>query len=99
MTKSNKEIRELTNSQVAIVDEIDRLLLKLYKAGVRPILVDGGGGNGLRFVRCSGQAIRSIEEAYFTNGMICIGDDTYKLDDFVYDPINSSKYKITTINP
>lgn len=95
----NKEIKELTKSQIAIVDEIDRLLLKLYKAGVRPILVDGGGGNGLRFVRCSGQAVYAVENAFLYNDLIRIGDEQFKTDDFVYNPANSYKYKITTINP
>lgn len=95
----NKDIKELTKSQMAIADEIDRLLLKLYKAGVRPLLIDGGGGNGLRFVRCSGQAVDVVENAFLYNDLIRIGDEQFKTEDFVYDPANSFKYKIIIINP
>lgn len=94
-----RNIKELTKSQKGIVDEIDRLLLKLYRSGVRPILVDGGGGNGLRFVRCSGEAIQSVEDAFLYNDDIHIGEDSFKIDDFVYEPDNSYKYKIITLAP
>lgn len=94
-----KKIAELTNSQIGMVDEIDRLLLKLYKAGVKPIIVDGGGGNGLRFIRCSNDALDDVCDAILYNEDIHIGDDVYKVDDFVYNPKNSYKYVVTHLVP
>lgn len=93
-----REIKELTKSQMGIADEIDRLLLKLYKAGVRPMQIFGSSGHeGLYFVRCSKDALDSVVDAYLENEDIKIGDFEYKLEDFVYHPKNSSKYCITNI--
>ena len=92
----NKEIRELTKSQIEMVDEVDRLLLKLRKSGVKPINIIGESG-GLVFARCSQKGMEAITEAVLNNTLIDIENDKLKIEDFVYAPKNSAKSYVMTI--
>ena len=45
-------IKHLTKTQKRKADKIIKLLSELRKDSVFPLVIDGGGGDGLSFIRC-----------------------------------------------
>ena len=87
------KIKELTKEQKKKADRIIEFLLKLKKDGVHPIVIDGGGGSGIEFVRC-----KDMQEF----GDIVLSDDIEykkKLDEFIYSPHKTNEVTIDYIIP
>lgn len=55
-------LKELTPMQKAKAKRITDWLVELKNQGVHPIVIDGGGGSGLQFVRCSMEDLANIGE-------------------------------------
>lgn len=89
------ELKELTNKQKEKADKVISLLIELKKMGVHPIVLDGGGGSGLEFIRCS------IEDKWEI-GEILLGSDFDKISeikDVIYTPDGYHKVNIDYIVP
>ena len=89
------ELKELTNKQKEKADKIIELLIELKKSGVHPLVLDGGGGSGLEFIRCS-------MEDKWEIGEILLGHDFDKIDeikDVIYTPKNYGRVNIDYIVP
>lgn len=87
------KIKELTQKQKKKADRIIDFLLKLKKEGVYPIVIDGGGGSGIEFVRCKDmQAFGDI---------ILSSDYEYKkkITEFIYSPHETNEVTIDFIVP
>lgn len=74
-----KTLKPLTEKQEYKCDKIISLLLELKKEGVHPIIIDGGGGSGLEFIRCS------------KSELVDIGDELLdtrsdEIRDYIYTP-------------
>lgn len=79
MDNTFKTLKPLTEKQENKCDKIISLLLELKKEGVHPIIIDGGGGSGLEFIRCS------------KSEMVDIGDELLdtrgdEIRDYIYTP-------------
>ena len=79
MDSTFKTLKPLTEKQEDKCDKIISLLLELKKEGVHPIVIDGGGGSGLEFIRCS------------KSELVDIGDELLdtrsdEIRDYIYTP-------------
>lgn len=79
MDNTFKTLKPLTEKQEVKCDKIISLLLELKKEGVHPIVIDGGGGSGLEFIRCS------------KSELVDIGDELLdtrsdEIRDYIYTP-------------
>ena len=73
-------IKELTELQKKKADKITQLIIELKKSGVYPIIIDGGGGSSIEFVRCKdmmkfGEIILDGEQ-----------EERNELSDYIYSP-------------
>ena len=75
--KEIKSLKLLTKTQEEKCDKIVSLLLELKKSGVHPIVVDGGGGSGLEFVRCSIDDKWDVGEEILNGNQIEVGEYIY----------------------
>lgn len=88
-----KTLKFLTEEQEKKCDKIITLLRELKKSGVHPIVIDGGGGAGLSFIRCS------------KSELVDIGDDLLssshndEIDEYIYNPTKSWEVCIDYIVP
>lgn len=80
----------LTKSQQKKADKITELLLELKKSGVHPIVIDGGGGDGIQFVRCSVKDLINVKDLIL-NGF---SNDRIELENYIYRPNGYYKYNI-----
>lgn len=87
-----KTLKELTPSQKEKAEKITSLMLELKKSGVHPIIIDGGGGSGIEFIRCSVDERYDIGEEVLNNPN---SDVTYH----IYSPKNYYKYNVDVLVP
>ena len=87
-----KTLKELTPSQKEKADKITSLMLELKKSGVHPLIIDGGGGSGIEFIRCSVDDKYSIGEEILNN-------PSSEVTSFIYSPNNFYKYTVDVLVP
>lgn len=87
-------LKPLTEAQEKKCDKIITLLRELKKSGVHPIVIDGGGGAGINFIRCSKSDLVSIGEEILDNG----GFDS-EFDEYIYTPTKSWEVTVDYIVP
>lgn len=92
MPEKYKSLKELTPSQITKCEQITKLILELKKSGVHPIVIDGGGRNGMQFIRCS------LEDKGNIGDEILNGDSS-KFDDYIYSPNKYYTYTIDYLVP
>lgn len=83
----NIKVKELTKEQKKKADRIIELLRQLKRNGVHPVVIDGGGGSGIDFVRCD-----DMQEF----GNIVLSSDIecgQELGEFIYSP--NKNYEVT----
>lgn len=85
-------LKLLTNSQQIKAEKITELLLELKKSGVYPIIVDGGGGNGIQFIRCSKDELSTV-------GDLILEGNIKDVDDYIYSPKDYYKYTVDYLVP
>lgn len=87
------KIKELTKEQKKKADRIIEFLLKLKKDGVYPVVIDGGGGSGIEFVRC--------EDMQEFGDIVLSNDIEYKekIAQFIYSPHKTNEVTIDYIVP
>ena len=90
-----KSLEELTLEQMKKCDKVVKLLIELEEQGVHPFILDGGGGNGLSFVRCADSDMYDIGEIFTDNPREARVID----DEYVYTPAKSIHAKIPTWVP
>ena len=89
-TEDIKSLKELTPEQMKKCDKIIKLLIELKKENVHPFVLDGGGGSGLQFIRCSKTDMSDVGEIFTDN----YHEAQTLEDEYVYSP---SKYYTVTI--
>lgn len=91
----NIKICKLSKEQKQKADKIIRLLLELKKGGVHPVVIDGGGGGGLSFVRCPAKDMWEFGE------IILSGDHERRkeVEELIYIPDKSWEVTIDNIVP
>lgn len=85
-------LKLLTNSQQIKAEKITELLLELKKSGVYPIIVDGGGSNGIQFIRCSKDDLSTV-------GDLILEGNIKDVDDYIYSPKDYYKYTVDYLVP
>ncbi len=87
------DIKKLTKLQKRKADKITQLIMELEKSGVYPIIIDGGGGSGIEFVRCK-------DMTKFAD-IILYGEREEKneLRDYIYSPEKYYEYSVDYIVP
>ena len=86
-------IKELTKEQKKKADKIIELLRELKKAGVDPIVIDGGGGGGIDFVRC--KDMQEFGNLVLSSDIEC----RQELDEFIYSPYKNYEVSIDSLVP
>lgn len=86
-----EKVKELTDEQKKKCDKIIKLLAELHKESVFPLVIDGGGGDGLSFIRAKKQDMWEIGEE--------ILNDSFAYRDEIYKPHDSYKYTIDCLVP
>ena len=86
-------IKELTKEQKKKADKIIELLRELKKAGVHPVVIDGGGGSGIDFVRCND--MQEFGDIVLSNDI----ERRQELDEYIYSPIKNYEVVIDYIVP
>lgn len=92
MDNTFKTLKPLTKKQESKCDKIISMLLELKKEGVHPIIIDGGGGSGLEFIRCS------------TSELVDIGNELLdtrnnEIKDYIYTPNGTWKVTVDYLVP
>lgn len=87
-----KTLKELTPLQKEKAEQITSLILELQKSGVHPLIIDGGGGSGIEFIRCSKEDRYSIGEELLKN-------PNSEVSYFIYSPKNYYKYNVDVLVP
>lgn len=77
MENTFKTLKPLTEKQEVKCNKIISLLLELKKEGVHPIIIDGGGGSGLEFIRCSKSELVDIGDELLDTRSDEIRDNIY----------------------
>ena len=88
-------MKYLTKAQERKADKIVELLRELKKSGVYPLIIDGGGGAGLSFVRCSKNEFNEVAD-------IILGSDFDKIrevEDYIYHPNKTWEVPIEILVP
>lgn len=85
-------LKYLTKSQEEKTEMITKLLLELKKSGVHPIIIDGGGGNGIQFIRCSKDDLSTV-------GDLILDGNIKDVDDYIYSPKDYYKYTVDYLVP
>lgn len=91
----NIGIKELTAEQKKKADHIVSLLRELKNSGVHPIVIDGGGGSGLQFVRCKKEDLWEFGEIVLSSDI----EARRELDYYIYTPEKSCDVVIDTLVP
>ena len=87
------EIKELTKKQKKNADRIIDILLKLKKDGVHPLIIDGGGGSGIEFVRCND--MQQYGDLILTNNI----ELRKNIDQFIYSPLKTNEVTVDYLVP
>ena len=87
-------LKPLTEAQEKKCDKVIALLRELKKSGVHPIIIDGGGGAGINFIRCSKSDLVDIGEEILDNA----GYNS-EFDEYIYTPSKSWEVKVDYIVP
>lgn len=95
ITEEYKSLKELTDAQKAKCDKVVKLLLELKKSGVHPLVIDGGGGGGLQFIRCNKDDMFDIGEELLG----CNAERKSEIDDYIYGPNGYWNVAIDTLAP
>jgi diaminopimelate decarboxylase len=88
-------MKYLTKEQERKADKIVELLRELKKSGVHPLIIDGGGGAGISFVRCSNNEFNELAD-------IILGSDFDKrseVEEYIYEPNKTWEVPIETLVP
>ena len=88
-------MKYLTKEQERKADKIVELLKELKKSGVHPLIIDGGGGAGISFVRCSNNEFNELAD-------IILGSDFDKrseVEEHIYEPNKTWEVPIETLVP
>ena len=94
MENEYKTLKCLTDAQEKKCDKIISLLLELQKSGVHPIIIDGGGGAGIDFIRCSKSDLVDIGEE-----ILNCGGYNDKFDEYIYTPNKSWEVTVDYLVP
>lgn len=86
-------LKPLTEAQEKKCDKVIALLRELKKSGVHPIVIDGGGGAGINFIRCSRSDLVSIGDEILDSGY------NSEFDEYIYTPTKSWEVKVDYIVP
>lgn len=87
-------LKPLTEAQEKKCDNVIALLRELKKSGVHPIVIDGGGGAGINFIRCSKSDLVSIGEEILDNGGFYS-----EFGEYIYTPTKSWEVTVDYIVP
>ena len=90
-----KTLKNLTPKQEQLADSITKSILELKKQGVHTIIVDGGGGSGLQFVRCSKSDLNDLGTILLEGSK----DDIQVANEFIYGPDGYWKYAVDYLVP
>ena len=93
--KDISSLKPLTEGQMKKCDKITSLLLELKRSGVHPIVIDGGGGNGLQFVRCSQSEMWDVGEILLDGDR----EEIQELNALIYGHDKYWEYKVDCIVP
>jgi len=88
-------MKYLTKEQERKADKIVELLRELKKSGVHPLIIDGGGGAGISFVRCPKDEFNELAD-------IILGSDFDKrseVEEYIYEPNKTWEVPIETLVP
>lgn len=89
------KISKLSKQQKQKADKIIELLLELEKVNVHPVVIDGGGGSGLNFVRCPAKDMWEFGEIILSRD-----EERHKeVEEFIYTPDKSCEVTIDYIAP
>ena len=94
--KRSIRLKKLTKKQRSIADRVVKLLIELEKQGVHPIIIDGGGGDGLSFVRCPDEDMFDFGSAITEEGPYIRTEIT---EQFVYSPENTFNAAVSVFVP
>lgn len=86
-------IKELTKIQKEKADKITQLILELKKSGVYPVIIDGGGGSGIEFVRCGD--MMKFGEIILDGSQ----EERNELMEYIYSPEKYYEYSVDCIVP
>lgn len=89
-----ESLKPLTEAQEKKCDKVIALLIELKKSGVHPIIIDGGGGAGIDFIRCSKSDLVSIGEEILDSG-----GQRSELDEYIYTPTKSWEVNVDYLVP
>ena len=92
MNNTFKTLKPLTEKQENKCDKVISLLLELKKEGVHPIVIDGGGGSGLEFIRCSKSELVDIGDEF-------LDGRNDEIRDYIYTPNGTWKVTIDYLVP
>lgn len=88
-------MKYLTKEQERKADKIVELLRELKKSGVHPLIIDGGGGAGLSFVRCPKEEFNELANIILNS----FDSRTEEVRDYIYDPNKTWEVPIETLVP
>ncbi len=94
--KRSIRLKKLTKKQCLIADKVVKLLIELENQGVHPIIIDGGGGDGLSFVRCPNEDMWDFGFAITEEGSDVRTEVT---EEFVYSPENTFNATVSVFVP
>ena len=88
-------LRLLTPKQIEKCETICNLLYELKKQNVFPLIVDGGGGSGLEFIRCNKTDFNDIADVLLSGNFSLIKE----INECIYTPENSNKVNVEYLVP
>lgn len=88
-------LRLLTPKQVEKCEKICNLLYELKKQNVYPLILDGGGGSGLEFIRCNKSDFNEIADVLLDGNFSIVKE----VNEYIYTPKNSNKVYIEYLVP
>lgn len=88
-------MKYLTKKQERKADKIVELLRELKKSGVYPLIIDGGGGAGLSFVRCSKDEFNEVANIILDSS----SERGNEVRDYIYNPNKTWEVSIETLVP
>lgn len=86
-------MKYLTKEQERKADKIVELLRELKKSGVHPLIIDGGGGAGLSFVRCSKEELNELADIILDSDF----DKRQEVEEYIYDPDKTWEVIVETL--
>ena len=88
-------LKMLTPKQVEKCETICNLLYELKKQNVYPLILDGGGGSGLEFIRCNKSDFNEIADVLLDGNFSIVKE----VNEYIYTPKNSNKVYIDYLVP